>query len=239
MPAIRLSVVIPCYNEERRIGATLRQYQDYLSKQAYAWEIIVIDDGSEDRTAELVRAEYPEVCVVGYTPNRGKGYASRVGLNASQGEIRLVSDADASTPIDEIEKFWPELEKGAEVVIGSRALPASSVEVRQPFYRQNMGRIYNLLLRSLGLTRFPDTQCGFKAFTKHACEVILPRQVTDGFGADAEMLYIAQKHGLRIAQVPVRWINSPDTRVHPIWDSVNMIQEVLQIRANIFRGKYD
>ena len=234
----RLSVVIPCYNERGRIGETLEQFRAYLAAQEYASEIVVVDDGSTDGTAGYVREHFPGVRVIDYRPNRGKGHAAKVGLEEGKGQYRLVSDADASTPISELEKFWPEVDGGADIVIGSRALPASQIEVRQPWYRQNMGRTYNLVLRSLGLTAFPDTQCGFKLFTAKACEVVLPRQTADGFGADAEWLYIARKHGLKIAQVPVRWINSPDSRVHALFDSLDMLGEVAKIRWNALRGRY-
>lgn len=235
---LRLSVVIPCYNERARIGGTLTQFRAYLDAQSYASEVIVVDDGSTDGTAGYVREHFPGLHVIDYRPNRGKGHAAKVGLEESTAPYRLVSDADASTPIDELDKFWPHMQAGADIVIGSRALPASQIEVRQPWYRQNMGRTYNLVLRSLGLTQFPDTQCGFKLFTAPACAVVLPRQTADGFAADAEWLYIARKHGLNIAQVPVRWINSPDTRVHALFDSLDMLREVAKIRWNALRGRY-
>lgn len=235
---IHLSVVVPCYNEAARIGRTLDMFHAYLAGQNYSWEIIVVDDGSDDGTAEAVRGSFPGVRVISYRPNRGKGHAVKEGMLAARGAYRLVSDADGSTPIEEIEKFWPELERGAAIVIGSRALPESRIEVRQPWYRENMGRVYNLILRVLGLTRFPDTQCGFKAFTAEACGVVFPRQTVDGFGADCELLYIATLHGLRVVQVPVRWLNSPDTRVHPVFDSLKMLCEIGRVRWNALRGRY-
>jgi dolichyl-phosphate beta-glucosyltransferase len=237
--SVRLSVVIPCYNEVRRIGATLESFQKYLHRQVYAHEVIVVDDGSTDGTADHVRSRFPEVRVIRYEENRGKGYATKAGMLEATGEIRLVSDADGSTPIAEVEKFWPHFDRGGAVVIGSRALPDSDVAVRQPWYRQNMGRVYNVMLRMLGLTNFPDTQCGFKAFTAAACEIVFPRQRMDGFGADAECLYIAQRHGLAIAQVAVRWLNSPDSRVNALTDSLRMIGEALTIRVNTFLRVYD
>lgn len=237
--SVHLSVIVPCYNESRRVGQTLAIFQRYLRAQPYAHEILVVDDGSDDGTAALVRREFPDVTVLQYAENRGKGYATKTGMAEAQGAYRLVSDADGSTPITELEKFWPEFDAGAEVVIGSRALPESDIAVRQPWYRENMGRVYNLMLRALGLTRCPDTQCGFKAFTAKASEIIFPRQRMDGFGADAECLYIAKRHGLAIAQVPVRWLNSPDTRVHAVFDSLQMMREALTIRVNSFRRIYD
>ncbi|GMW00596.1 MAG: hypothetical protein AMXMBFR84_17330 [Candidatus Hydrogenedentota bacterium] len=235
----RLSVIIPAYNEADRIGSTLTAYLAYLNKQSYRFEIIVVDDGSKDGTTDVVRNSFPGVQVIGYYPNRGKGHAVRTGLQAAAGAFRLFSDADASTPIEEIEKFWPCFERGAEVVIGSRSLPESDVEVHQAWYREGMGRVFNAMVRALRLSDFTDTQCGFKAFTANACEVILPRQTIDGFAFDAEMLYIASKHNLRIEQVPVHWINSPKSRVNPITDSSAMIGEIVGIRVRDWRGAYD
>ncbi|MBI5091141.1 MAG: glycosyltransferase family 2 protein [Candidatus Hydrogenedentes bacterium] len=235
---MRFSLIIPAYNEESRIGATLSQVSTYLANQPYDSEIIVVDDGSVDRTREVVTRDFPGVRVIRYDENRGKGYAVRAGTNAATGAYRAYYDADASTPIDELEKFWLEFERGAAVAIGSRSLPESRVEVHQPWYRENMGRVFNLLLRAFGLTHFPDTQCGFKAFTAKACAVIFPRQTVERFGFDAELLYIAQLHGLPIAQVPVRWINCPHTRVHALADSTRMISDLLTIRLNALKGRY-
>ena len=235
---MHLSLVIPAYNEATRIGATLAQVTAYLSQQTYASEVVVVDDGSSDETRAVVERDFPNVRVIGYGGNRGKGFAVRAGMTSVTGAVRVFYDADASTPISEVEKLWPEFERGADVVIGSRSLPNSQVEVHQPWYRENMGRVFNVMLRAFGLTRFPDTQCGFKGFTAAACEVIFPRQTVERFGFDAELLFIAQKHGLRIAQVPVRWINCPHTRVHALRDSAKMIADLFLIRLNDLKGKY-
>lgn len=233
-----LSVVIPAYNEERRIGPTLDAMKAYLDARDYAYEIIVVDDGSGDATSAIVREQYPGVRLITCPGNKGKGYAVKQGMLAADGAYRLFYDADSSTPIEELEKVWPLMEAGAAIVIGSRALPDSNVEVRQPWYRQNMGRIYNLLLRSLFLTEYPDTQCGFKVLTAGATETVFPRETMNGYGSDCEVLCIARVHGLPVAQIPVRWLNSPDTRVHAFFDSLDMIREVLIIRWNLFRGRY-
>jgi dolichyl-phosphate beta-glucosyltransferase len=157
---------------------------------------------------------------------------------AATGEYRLFSDADGSTPIDELAKLWARFEDGADIAIGSRALPDSDIETHQPWYRENMGRAFNGMLRTLGLTQFHDTQCGFKAFTGSAAELVFSRQTLDGFAFDAEILYIAQLHGLRVDEIPVRWINCPHTRVNAFTDSARMFAEMLQIRQNAWRGAY-
>jgi len=234
----RLSLVIPAYNEAVRVIATLEKTKAYFAAQDYPAETIVVDDGSTDGTAEAVRARFPEVKVIESPWNRGKGHAMRLGGARSTGEVVLVYDADGSTPIDEVEKLWPHFAQGAEVVIGSRAAPGAHVEPPQPKYRRLMGRAYNLLLRSLGLTRFRDTQCGFKAFSARARDIIFPLLTVDGFGSDCEMLVIAQVHGLRTDEVPVRWINSPDSRVRAVRHSLAMFGEVLRIRLRAWMGAY-
>ena len=216
---VRVSLIIPTFNEADRIGGTLEAVQAYFVRQGYAFEVIVVDDGSTDGTSEAVRSRFPDVKVIAYPRNRGKGYAMRRGVVEAAGAVRIVYDADGSTPIEEVGRLWPEFEKGAAVVIGSRALPDSDVRVRQPKYRRAMGRIFNWLLRALRLTTFRDTQCGFKAFTAASCDVIFPRLTMNGFGSDCEMLYLARVHGLPVVQVPVTWINSPVSRVNPVLDS--------------------
>lgn len=234
----RVSLVIPAYNEEARIGETLERACSYFSEQDYGYEIIVVDDGSTDGTSDAASEAGENVRLIHYPGNRGKGYAMRKGVAEAHGEFRIVYDADASTPIAEVEKFWPEFDRGAAVVIGSRALAESDVRVRQPRYRRMMGRIYNMLLRALRLTTFRDTQCGFKAFTADSCDIIFPRLTVSGFGSDCEMLFIARLHGLDVAQIPVLWINSADSKVNPVFHSLDMIREVLLIRLNGFLGRY-
>jgi len=235
---VHCSFIIPTYNEANMIGDTLRQCLAYFRQQDYDWEIIVVDDGSSDDTAAIVERDFPEVRLVSYQPNHGKGYAVRTGLQEAQGDYRTFSDADLSTPVEEVEKMWSPFEAGADVVIGSLNMPGSDVQVHQAWYRETMGKTFNLILRSLGLTQFPDTQCGFKGFTAHACEVILPRQTIDGFGFDAEVLYIAAKHGLRIEQIPIRWLNCPRTSLHPVYASAQMLRDALAIRRKDARGLY-
>lgn len=232
------SLIIPAYNEAGRIGSTLENVQSYLSRQAYSSEIIVVDDGSSDNTAQVVQEGFPNVQVIRYEPNRGKGCAVRTGMLAAVGNYRVFYDADASTPIEELEKLWPKFEAGADVVIGSRSLPDSVIEVPQPYYRAKMGKVFSLLVQLFGLWGIPDSQCGFKGFTRHAVQVIFPRQTIEHFSFDVELLFIARKHKLRIAQVPVRWINCPLTRVNAITDSSRMFYELMLIRFREITGRY-
>lgn len=235
---IKITVLIPAYNEESRIAGTLDLLNAYFGKQDYRAEILVVSDGSEDKTVEVIESGYPDVRVHEYPDNRGKGYATRVGGSMCHGEFVLVYDADGSTPIEDVEKLWPKFGEGFDFVIGSRAMPESDVQIRQPLYRQTMGRIYNVLLRILGLTTFKDTQCGFKGVRASCIDPVFSRMRSDGFGADCEMLFIAAKLGYKIDEIPIRWLNSLDTRVHAIFDSLDMIREVVIVRARSLMGQY-
>ncbi len=235
----RLSVVVPCFNEARRIGATLDRLEAYFGLQSYATELVVVDDGSADNTAALIREGHAGVRLIRYETNRGKGYAVKLGMLEACGDFRLVYDADGSTPVEEVEKLWPVFDAGADAVIGSRTAPGASIEARQPRYREVIGKLGNVFMRLAGLTEFTDTQCGFKAFTADAARIIFPRQVMERFGADCEYLCIARVHGLKVAEIPVRWINCPDTRVHPARDTLRTLAEVLVVRANLWRRRYD
>ncbi|MFO7973456.1 MAG: glycosyltransferase, partial [Candidatus Hydrogenedentota bacterium] len=180
-----------------------------------------------------------QVRLIEYTPNQGKGHAVRTGMLAAEGDYCLFSDADGSTPVEEIEKLWPHFQDGADIVIGSRTVPDADVQVRQAWYRQTMGRIFNLFVRLLALTGFPDTQCGFKGFTQAAVADIFPRMVIQGFGFDTEALFIARKHGFRIDQVGVRWLNSPSSSVNAVRDSARMLRDLIRIRLRDIRHQYD
>ncbi len=235
---MHLSLIIPAYNEAERIGPTLELVRAYLARQDYDSEIIVVDDGSRDGTAAVAGA-FDGVKLVRLYRNRGKGAATRRGmLQEACGAYRFYYDADASTPIGEIDACWPRFETGADIVIGSRALAASRIEIRQAWYREHMGRVYNLFLRGMGLTPFLDTQCGFKGFTAQAAGACFSRQTLDGFSFDAELLYIAAMHGLCVDEIPVRWVNSPKSRVNPLTDSTRMFLDLLRVRANAAAGRY-
>lgn len=240
---MHLSLVIPAYNEADRLPETLEKVVAYLDRQDYDAEICIIDDGSLDATCEVVlrytNSEKTAVHLESLRKNRGKGAAVRKGmLDCAAGVYRVFYDADGSTPIEELEKLWPAFDAGAEVVIGSRALLESDVQVHQSWVREHMGKINNLVLRCLGITHFSDTQCGFKGFTATACAEIFPRQTIERFSFDAELLYIAERHGLKVVDVPVRWVNHPESRLNAVTDSVRMVLDLLTIRLKGLMGSY-
>lgn len=236
-----LSVVIPAFNEQDRIGLTLSEVAKYLRERKLRFEIIVVSDGSRDRTPEVVREkarEIPELALVELGENRGKGFAVRAGIEKARGRYILFSDADHSTPIGEFDRFLPLLEEGISVVIGSRALADSRIEVHQNRVRETMGKSFNLLVQSLVISGLKDTQCGFKAFTREAIQRIIPRQRVERFGFDVEILYLARKFGYSICEIPIHWINSPKSRVRIFRDSFRMIWDLFRIRWFDLRGEY-
>ncbi|MFC1601307.1 dolichyl-phosphate beta-glucosyltransferase [Candidatus Sumerlaeota bacterium] len=237
MNEIHLSIIIPAHNEERRLGATLAAIGRYLEEQDFAAEALVVDDGSGDGTVELAEsfAERLPLRVIALEQNRGKGHAVRTGMLEARGAWRLFSDADLSTPIEELDKFWSVAKKGGEVVIGSRALPESDVTVHQSWLRELMGRTFNLILRTLGLSGIRDTQCGFKLFSAAAAEQIFAEVSVDGFAFDVEALMLARRHGFDIREVPVKWVNSPDSKVSIVGDPLRMFWDVLRLRLRLRR----
>lgn len=235
-----LSVIIPAYNEEKRLPPTLERISAYLKAKGFTYEILVVDDGSRDRTAQVAekyKLKEPQVKVLKNPKNMGKGYAVRHGMLKGKGKYLLFTDSDLSTPIEEFDAFLPQLEKGYDVVIGSRALKESVIKVSQPWYRVFMGKTFNLIVRLMFWTRIKDTQCGFKCFTRQAAREVFTRQTVWGFGFDVEVLFIARKLGYKICEYPVEWTNSPDTRVHALKDSVKMFWELLKIRWGLFKIK--
>jgi glycosyltransferase involved in cell wall biosynthesis len=236
------SIVIPAYNESSRLGATLEKVLAYVHQQRWDAEIIVVNDGSRDNTADIIRsfaAKDPILRLLENPGNRGKGYSVRNGMLHSRGQIVLFSDADLSSPIEEAPKLFHALDaEGADIAIGSRWLRAETQTQRQPLHRQLFGRIFNLLLRlTLGL-HFADTQCGFKAFKRPAVDAIFPLQKIERWGFDPEILFLARKLGLKVKEVPVAWGHSGDARINPIVDGSKMFLEMLHIRWNSLTGKY-
>jgi glycosyltransferase involved in cell wall biosynthesis len=234
--------VIPAYNEGARLGATLEKVLDYVRAQGWAAEIIVVNDGSRDNTAEIVRgfaARFPQLRLVENPGNHGKGYSVRNGVLNARGRVVLFSDADLSSPIEEAPKLFQALEDGADIAIGSRWLRAETQTHRQPLHRQVFGRIFNLMLRAtLGL-QFADTQCGFKAFKRTAAQTIFPLQRIERWGFDPEILFLARKFGFKVKEVPVAWGHSGGTRINPLVDGSKMFTEMFRVRWNNWSGKYE
>ncbi len=228
-----LSIVIPAYNEEKRLGASLERIGAYLASKPFAAEVIVVDDGSTDRTSAVAHEasrERAAVRVIRLESNQGKGYAVRTGVLASAGETVMFTDADLSTPIEELDKFLKRLDEGFDIVIGSRAVPGCDIRVRQARPRQVMGKFFNRLVRILVMKGCPDTQCGFKLFRRKAALDIFSRLETAGFAFDVEVLLLARKLGYRVAEVPVVWCDSRPSRVRMVRGSWGMFKELLRIR---------
>jgi dolichyl-phosphate beta-glucosyltransferase len=238
MSVPHLSVVIPAYNEAGRLPKTLGVLRAYLEARGFVYEIVVVDDGSSDGTAEQARiAGGSTVTVLRHEPNRGKGYAARRGMLAAQGALRLMTDADLSTPIEELARLEASLADGHDVAIGSRGVAGANIEVHQPWYREATGRLFNHLVRLLALPGLHDTQCGFKLFTAAAAAAAFGPARLDGFSFDVEVLYIARRRGLRIAEVPVTWRNDAATRVSLVRGGLAFL-DVLRIRVNGWAGRY-
>jgi dolichyl-phosphate beta-glucosyltransferase len=241
LPSTTYSIVLPAYNESERIAATIEKIFAFADQHAWQVEIIVVNDGSTDDTAEVVArcaTAHPGLRLLQNPGNRGKGYSVRHGMLEAQGEILLFSDADLSSPIAEAEKLFAAIASGADVAIGSRWLKTELQLRRQPLYRQFLGRVFNLALRlTLGL-QFEDTQCGFKAFTRRSAFALFPLQKIERWGFDPELLYIAKRLQLRIQEVPVAWAHREGTRIDPLRDGLRMFGEMLQIRWNAMTGKY-
>lgn len=230
-----LSVVIPAYNEENRLGPTLVRIREYLAAQKYTSEVLVVDNASRDRTTEVAQEAGVEVIE---EPRRGKGAAVRTGMLAARGEYILFSDADLSTPIEEVEKLLDQMRAGADVAIASRGLPTSNLVKRQPWYREIVGRIGNILVRLMAVHGIADTQCGFKLFPREIASRVFPAQRLTGAAFDVELLFIVQHAGWKVAEVPVTWIDSPDTRFSRVRDSLDALKDLFRIRANWLLGRY-
>jgi len=235
-----LSIVIPSFNEERRLPPTLQKITNYIRDKRPNTEVIVVDDGSSDQTAAVAESwkdRIPGLRVLANGGNRGKGYSVRHGSLDARGDVVLFTDADLSAPIEEAEKLLAAL-RTHDVAIGSRAVDRSLIEVHESPFREFAGIIFNRIVRmALGLP-FVDTQCGFKAFRRERCRVVFEQQTIERFGFDPELLYLARHHGLSIVEVPVRWAHSPATKVNMMRDSVQMFLDIFIIRWNGLRGRY-
>lgn len=228
--SVDLSVVIPCFNEEERLGATLERIVGYLDQRRKAYEILVVDDGSRDATVSVAKGVANDrVRVLEHGQNRGKGAAVRTGVLASKGEWVLFTDADLSTPIEDLERLERRV-GDAEIVLGSRAVADSEIVLHQPLYRELMGKTFNLIIRSIGLVGLRDTQCGFKLFRGSVARQLFERSRVDHFAFDVEVVWLAQKAGHRVVEEGVTWEDSPNSRVSPIGDSWRMLVDVLALR---------
>ncbi|XOB40433.1 MAG: dolichyl-phosphate beta-glucosyltransferase [Candidatus Nealsonbacteria bacterium] len=239
---IHLSVVVPAYNEQNRLPKTLREIEKYLKTQSYDWEIVVVNDGSKDNTSQVVKellSEIENLRLVDNKENHGKGYVVRQGMLEAKGKYRVFTDADNSTSIDQVEKMWPEFEKGYDIIIGSRDIKGAVLSVPQTWLRRRIGDIFNLLVQiTCGLWGIWDTQCGFKGFTEKAAEDIFPKCRIDRFAFDPEILVIAKKMGYKIKEIPVTWINDPESKVK-LKSMIKMAVDLLKIRKNLIIKKYD
>ena len=238
-----ISIVIPAYNEERRLPATLGCILDYFGSRDWPqWEIVVVNDGSQDGTAAVAAqfaAAHPGIRLLENPGNRGKGYSVRHGMLEAKNEWVLFTDSDLSAPIEELDKLMAAAHvQGAPVAIGSRALDRGLIQIHQSPFRETAGRIFNLLMRAATGLRFADTQCGFKLFEHGAAQEIFRRQRIERWGFDAELLFIARRLGYKTIEVPVRWSHSEGTKVSMFGDSLNMFLDLLRIRRNQLRGLY-
>ncbi len=233
-------MVIPAYNEERRIGHSLELIKEYMQRSGYNYEIVVVDDGSRDATSQIVSnisQDNPRIRLIINETNRGKGYTVRRGVLEAAGDAILFSDADLSTPIEEFEKLLGYLDD-FDIVIASRSLPDSQVLVHQPLYRELMGRTFNALVQAMLVRGIIDTQCGFKLMRGNAARCIFQKARINSFSFDVEMILIAKRMGYRVKDVPVRWIDSRGSRVHPIKDSAHMLLDLFRIKLYDFLGYY-
>ncbi len=232
-PFLFLSIVIPAYNEETRLQNTLPQVAKFLTMQPYKAEVVVVDDGSVDRTAEVVEQiarQYSCIRLIRAT-HGGKGHAVKTGMLQINSEYAFLCDADLAMPITELPKFLPPLQNGYQVAIGSRE-GQGAVRYNEPFYRHLMGRVFNWLVKTMAVPGFEDTQCGFKCFHHSVRSDLFSHQTINGFGFDVEVLYIALKRGYRIIEVPIDWYYQTESKVHPIRDTLRMIRDIMAVRRN-------
>jgi dolichyl-phosphate beta-glucosyltransferase len=235
---IHLSVVIPAYNEEKRIEKTLVEVLNYFKEQEYTYEIIVVNDGSKDKTEQIIKKysfKNKKLKLISYKPNHGKGYAVRTGILASKGEFILFSDADLSTPIQETERLL-EAAKYCDVVIASRSVKES--KIKTVFYRRLMGLVFVMFVKILAVPGINDTQCGFKMFRKAAALKLFNQQKIDGWAFDVEVLYLARKYGYKIQELGVKWQHFEHENVNPVLQSFKMFREIAKIRINDLKGIY-
>ena len=235
------SVIIPAYNESRRIVTTLNQVLSFIASNGWDAELIIVNDGSRDDTPEIVQQyaqRNPMMRIIENPGNRGKGYSVRNGMLNARGKILLFSDADLSAPIEEATKLLDAIAEGADVAMGSRWLKPELQRQRQSLHRQFLGRVFNVLLRVVLGLNFADTQCGFKAFKRDAALAVFRLQRIERWGFDPEIIYLAQQRGFKVVEVPVQWSHDDKTTIHPLRDGLRMFFDVLKVRWNAVRGRY-
>jgi glycosyltransferase involved in cell wall biosynthesis len=235
-----VSIIIPAYNEEKRLPQTFEQIQKYLAARPLTAEVLVVDDGSRDSTAQVVdgwRGRIAGLRLVSNGSNRGKGYSVRHGMLEATGRIALFTDADLSAPIEEADKLLGAMEK-FDVAIGSRALDRSLIAEHQSGIRELAGRTFNSAVRLMVGVPFADTQCGFKAFRRERTRILFEQQRIERFGFDPELLFLARRHGLSVTEIPVRWAHDPASRVHVLGDGLQMVGDLAVIRWNSMIGRY-
>jgi dolichyl-phosphate beta-glucosyltransferase len=237
---VELSVVVPAYNEAGRLKNSLPSFQAFLNQCSLNWELVLVDDGSADATAQAFDGHFPEgkVQVVRYAQNMGKGYAVRQGVARARGDLVLLTDADLSAPLEDFERLHAAIRKGHDVAVGSRALQDSDVVRHQAWYREGMGKIFNLFVQLLVIRGIWDTQCGFKCFKRELAAPVFQVMRINRFCFDVEFLYLCKKRNLRIAEVSIHWANVKESRVHLLYDSAKMFGDLLRIRYNDLCGRY-
>jgi dolichyl-phosphate beta-glucosyltransferase len=236
-----LSVIIPAYNEERRLPATLESVYLFLSQSGHTFEILVVDDGSLDGTCDVVQefaSHHDGLRLVSYAPNQGKGCAVRTGMLAARGDYLLMNDADGSSPIEEVDKLLDALKGGADVAIGSRAKVDPGVVVKAQLHRKYIGNTFNLIVQKLLLPGIQDTQCGFKLFKRDVAQDIFAVVRLNGYAFDVELLYIAKLRNYKIAELAINWTNTEGSKVNVLTDSPRMLAEVLRITLGAWTGSY-
>ncbi len=238
-----ISMIVPAYNEEKILSDSVLKFDKFFSEKNYSYEILVVNDGSSDKTKEIalnLEKVVENFRLVSYEKNQGKGYAVKLGMSEAKGKFRLMADADNSTPIEEIDGFLPFFDEGYDVVIGSRAKGGrgENVKLEQPFYRILLAKSANLIIRIMAVSGISDTQCGFKCFSSKSAEDIFPRMRIKRWGWDIEALAIAQRKGFKIKETPVSWFNRAESRVRPIKGAITTLIELIKIKWNIITGKY-